>query len=86
MKFSIFFSSQVKGKMGGLTIAVGYLLMFGVVKIFPYLLGLYSMEVIFYLFAASSLCFCVFIYNFLPETFGKSLIDIENYFVKPSET
>lgn len=80
---SIFPFSQVKGKMSGLTVAVAYLLMFGIVKIFPYLLNLYSMEVMFYLFAASSLAFCVFVYNFLPETFGKSLIDIEDYFVKP---
>lgn len=74
---------QVKGKMGGLTVAIGYLLMFGAVKFFPYLLSFYSMEVMFYLFAAGSLAFCIFVYKFLPETFGKSLIDIENYFTKP---
>lgn len=69
--------------MGGLTVTVAYVLMFGVVKAFPYLLDLYSMEVMFYLFAASSLAFCVFVYNFLPETYGKSLIDIQNNFAKP---
>lgn len=76
--------TQVKGKMGGLTVTIAYVLMFGAVKLFPYLLSLYSMEVMFYLFAASSLAFCVFVYNFLPETYGKSLIDIQNYFVKPN--
>lgn len=70
--------------MGGFTVTIAYVLMFGVVKMFPYLLGLFgSMEVMFYLFAVSSLAFCIFVYNFLPETYGKSLIDIQNYFVKP---
>lgn len=68
--------------MGGFTVTIAYVLMFGAVKIFPYLLGFYSIEVMFYLFALSSLAFCIFVYNFLPETYGKSLIDIQNYFVK----
>lgn len=67
--------------MGGLTVTVAYVLMFGAVKTFPYLLSLYGMEVVFYLFALSSLAFVIFVYNFLPETYGKSLIDIQNYFV-----
>lgn len=69
--------------MGGFTVTIAYVLMFGAVKSFPYLLSLYSMEVIFCSFAASSLAFCIFVYNFLPETCGKSLIDIQNYFLKP---
>lgn len=68
--------------MGGFTVTVAYVLMFGTVKLFPYLLSLYSIEAMFYLFALSSLAFCIFVYNFLPETYGKSLIDIQNYFVK----
>lgn len=68
--------------MGGFTVTFAYALMFGAVKVFPYLLSAYSMETMFYMFAISSLAFCVFIYRFLPETYGKSLIDIQNYFVK----
>jgi facilitated trehalose transporter len=68
--------------MGGCTVTLAYIVMFGAVKSFPYLVDLYSMEVMFYLFALSSLAFCIFIYNFLPETYGKSLKDIQNYFVK----
>lgn len=74
---------EVKGKMGGFTVTLAYFIMFSSVKVFPYLLSLYSMEVMFYLFAMSSFAFCIFVYNFLPETYGKSLIDIQNYFVKP---
>lgn len=75
--------TQVKGKMGGFTVTLAYIVMFSSVKMFPYLLSLYSMEDMFYLFALSSLAFCIFVHNFLPETYGKSLIDIQNYFVKP---
>jgi facilitated trehalose transporter len=75
---------QAKGRMGGLTVTIAYCLMFGAVKAFPYLLDLSSMEVMFYVFGTSSLAFCIFVYNFLPETYGKSLIDIQNYFAKPS--
>ncbi|CRL05457.1 CLUMA_CG018168, isoform A [Clunio marinus] len=72
---------EVKGKMGGLTVAIAYVLMFSVVKVFPFFFNLYNIETMFYLFSASSLAFCAFVYRFLPETYGKSLIDIQNYFV-----
>lgn len=68
--------------MGGFTVTIAYVLMFGAVKMFPYVLNSYSIEFVFCLFAISSLAFCIFVYNFLPETYGKSLIDIQNYFVK----
>lgn len=77
------FFSQAKGKMGGLTVTLAYIFMFSSVKSFPYLLTALSMDIMLYIFAASCLAFCIFIYNFLPETYGKSLIDIENYFIKP---
>jgi facilitated trehalose transporter len=85
MSFSVAFLShfQAKGKMGGLTVTLAYVFMFSTVKSFPYLLSALSMDIMLYLFAASCLAFCIFIYNFLPETYGKSLIDIENYFIKP---
>lgn len=69
--------------MGGLTVTIAYVFMFATLKAFPYLLSIHSIEVMFYSFAAGSLAFCIFVHKFLPETFGKSLIDIENYFVKP---
>lgn len=84
LSFQTFVRLQVKGKMGGFTITIAYAFMFGAVKIFPYLLSLYSMEIMFYLFALSSSAFCIFVYNFLPETYGKNLVDIQNYFVKPA--
>lgn len=68
--------------MGGLTVTLAYVLMFSSVKSFPYLLTAFSMNIMLYLFAASSLAFCIFIHRYLPETYGKSLIDIENYFIK----
>lgn len=76
------FVRQVKGKMGGVTVTIAYAFMFVAVKSFPYLLSHYGMEVMFYLFSLGSLLFCAFVFCFLPETYGKSLIDIQNYFVK----
>lgn len=74
--------SQVKGKMAGIIVFTAYTLMFVAVKIFPYLLNMYGMEVMFYFFSASSLIFCTFVYYFLPETYGKSLNDIHNHFAR----
>lgn len=74
LQHHLLFYLQVKGKLGGITVTIAYAFMFGAVKTFPYLLNQYSMEMVFYLFALSSLAFCVFVYKFLPETFGKSLL------------
>jgi hypothetical protein len=70
----------VKGKLAGITVLIAYNFMFFAVKIFPYTLNMYGMEVMFYLFALSSCAFGCFVYFFLPETYGKSLNDIQDYF------
>lgn len=55
--------------------------MFGVVKIFPYIMDWLGMQQIFYLFALNSLIGVVFTYAYLPETLGKSFKEIEMFFV-----
>lgn len=55
--------------------------MFGVVKMFPYLMDCMSMQQIFYIFTINSFIGVLFTYAFLPETLGKSFKEIEAYFV-----
>lgn len=75
---------KFRGKIGGALIAVAYLLMFTVVKIFPFLLDAIKIQCIFYIISIVNLLGVCFVIIFLPETLGKSFTDIENYFVKNS--
>jgi len=70
----------VRGIGSGIVVAVAYILMFGVVKSFPFALNVIGTEGIFFFFSFMSLAGVVFVYKFLPETLGKSLQEIENYF------
>lgn len=70
----------MKGKLGGLVISIAYVLMFCVVKMFPFVMDNLGIEKVFYLFAVNSLMGVVFTYFFLPETLGKSFQEIEMFF------
>lgn len=72
--------TDVKGKLGGFVVSVAYVLMFFVVKAFPYLLDLVAIQGIFYLFAITSFAGVIYVYGWIPETFGKSFQEIEQYF------
>ncbi|XP_055316513.1 facilitated trehalose transporter Tret1-like isoform X2 [Sitodiplosis mosellana] len=79
------FPIEVKGKLGGLIISIAYMLMFSVVKLFPYIMDWLGMQQIFYLFALNSFIGVLFTYAYLPETLGKSFKEIEMYFVRDRE-
>ena len=76
------FPIEVKGKLGGLMVTTAYLQMFMVVKLFPYAIGWINMPGILLIFSVNSFLCVVFVYYFLPETFGKSFNEIENFFKK----
>lgn len=71
---------KVRGKLGGFLIAVAYIFMFGVVKVFPTLLNLLKIQCLFFILAVINLCGVCFVFFFLPETLGKSFSEIEQYF------
>jgi hypothetical protein len=71
---------RVRGVGSGIMVGVAYILMFGVVKSFPFALSVTGTEGIFFFFSFMSLAGVVFVYMFLPETLGKPLQEIEDYF------
>ena len=76
------FPIEVKGKLGGLMVTTAYLQMFMVVKLFPYAIDWFNMPGILLIFSMNSFLCVVFVYYFLPETFGKNLSEIESFFKK----
>ncbi|XP_012538454.1 facilitated trehalose transporter Tret1 isoform X2 [Monomorium pharaonis] len=71
---------SVRGIGGGLMVSIAYIMMFAVIKSYPYILKSMSIEGIFFSFSFISLMGAAFVYFFLPETLGKSFSDIEKFF------
>lgn len=76
---------STRGIGGGLMISLAYIIMFAVIKSYPYILKSMSIESIFFSFSFMSLIGAAFVYFFLPETLGKSFSDIEKYFSSAKE-
>ncbi|XP_029659755.1 facilitated trehalose transporter Tret1-like isoform X1 [Formica exsecta] len=76
---------SIRGIGGGLMVSFAYIMMFVVVKSYPYILKSMSIEGIFFFFSFISLIGTAFVYFFLPETLGKSFSDIEQYFLSKRE-
>ncbi|XP_070491984.1 glucose transporter GlcP-like [Chironomus tepperi] len=75
------YSIKYKASFGGLTVAIAYILMSMVLKVFPFMIDSLDIYVIFFIFGTSSLLCCIFVYYFLPETHRKTFSEIENYFI-----
>lgn len=71
---------SIRGIGGGVIVSLAYLMMFAVVKSYPYIVQSISIESICFFFSFTSLMGTIFIYFFLPETLGKSFSDIKNFF------
>lgn len=70
----------IRGTGGGCLFAFAYVLMFIVVKIFPFILDVFQMSGLFYFFGFTAFINVIIVYIFLPETLGKSFDEIEKYF------
>lgn len=72
---------SIKGCASGFVIAIAYVVMFGVMKAYLYILEAIGTQGIFFFFSFISILGTAFVYVFLPETLGKSFADIEQYFI-----
>lgn len=77
---------QVRGIVGGLTTCSAHLFVFSVVKTFPLLQDNLSNHGTFWLYGAISVIGIIFFYLCLPETKGRSLQEIEDYFCGRTKT
>lgn len=77
---SEFLPQEARSAGSAIIICYGYFLMFVIAKIFPYLLEIFNGFVLFTFMSIISAITFVFVYCFVPETFGKSYEEIEKYF------
>lgn len=80
------FPISVRGVMGGTMVSVAYIMMFGMIKGYPFMLAKMGAQGVFFFFSATSLIGASFVYVFLPETLGKSFSEIEKYFSNNSKS
>lgn len=73
---------RVRGRFGGYIFAIFNISLFFIGKVFPSMLHVMGSHGAFWMFGASSLLGTVFLYLFFPETKGKTLEEIEDYFAE----
>jgi SP family facilitated glucose transporter-like MFS transporter 8 len=72
--------AKIRGVASGYIYAVNDVMQFVISKIYPWLKHTLGMHGVFLVFGVNALLCCIFSYLFLPETQGKSLPEIEEYF------
>ncbi|EFN85330.1 Sugar transporter ERD6-like 6 [Harpegnathos saltator] len=72
---------SIRGIGGSFMVSFAYIMMFAVLKSYPYILKVMSMKNIFFSFGSVSLISTAYVYFFLPETLHKSFSDIEKMFI-----
>ncbi|XP_076256627.1 facilitated trehalose transporter Tret1-like isoform X2 [Rhynchophorus ferrugineus] len=71
---------KVRGKLGGVLISVAYLLMFIVIKMFPFILEAISFANLLIISGVINSAGLIYMYFWLPETLGKTFEDIARKF------
>ncbi|XP_053602986.1 facilitated trehalose transporter Tret1-like isoform X2 [Plodia interpunctella] len=80
------YPTQVRGVIGGMTTCAAHLSVFSVVKTFPQLRSLIDFYGAFALYGAITIFGTIFFYFCLPETKGRTLQEIEDYFCGRTKT
>ncbi|VVC29028.1 Sugar transporter, conserved site,Major facilitator superfamily domain,Major facilitator, sugar [Cinara cedri] len=73
-------STSIRAVGGCILVSYAYLLMFVVMKVFPYIWEAIGVDGVFAVFGIMSLAMAVYVHLVLPETLGKSFKEIEDYF------
>ncbi|XP_036333471.1 facilitated trehalose transporter Tret1-2 homolog [Rhagoletis pomonella] len=74
------FPARIRGRTAGGVFAAMNVSLFGLTKVFPLVQSIIKMRGVFMIFAISSLAVTIFMWLFQPETKGRSLDQIEDYF------
>ncbi|XP_069700031.1 facilitated trehalose transporter Tret1-like isoform X2 [Periplaneta americana] len=72
--------NRIRGFASGVICSFNDILMIGVVKIYPWFSRMVAIEGVCLLFGGFSVLISLYVYLFIPETQGKSLAQIEEYF------
>ncbi|XP_075219948.1 facilitated trehalose transporter Tret1-like isoform X2 [Lycorma delicatula] len=76
------FPTQVRGVACGLTTCFAYIISFITVKSYPLMMEIFHQHGVYMVFCVMAFIGTVFVIFFLPETQGKTLREIEQYFIK----
>uniref|UniRef100_A0A182P6F5 Major facilitator superfamily (MFS) profile domain-containing protein n=1 Tax=Anopheles epiroticus TaxID=199890 RepID=A0A182P6F5_9DIPT len=74
------YPTKIRGFASGLTIFFGYTMSFVMLKSYPSMVNAIGNENVFLFFGLVAVIGIAFVYFFLPETKGRTLQDIEDYF------
>jgi len=77
-------STPVRAVGSCVLVSYAYLIMFAVLKAFPYVLAAVSVPHVFLMFGTVCLTMAVYVHFVVPETLGKSFREIEDYFTRPN--
>lgn len=72
--------AKIRGQIAGYLFTIFNLLLFGVAKAFPYVKKVFKTQGLFLIFGVASFGASLLVYLMLPETKGRTLHDIEDYF------
>lgn len=74
------FPQKARGPASGLAVCFGFIMAFSIIKLYPSMVHHMGHENVFGFYGAVSLIALVYIYFLMPETKGKTLAEIEDYY------